>query len=183
MSKSSDRKKARRQKRQARKVVWARVASLMDELDEAEEELLDYASTVLHARDINDVILGVGEELDDSYSDEVAELLAQAERFDRRITLRGWVFDSEQAIHGLAVWYFPPSGFEPDDDDVEAVTRVFYTTENDLADHEDFPQSVYVMHVGTGLDQRAQQLSPNGFFDEIETIEAHRARAPIPEVT
>lgn len=181
MSKPTDRKKARRQKRQARRVGWERFTSLMDEVDDVEEELVEKAVTVVHARDITDVIVGIGEELDDTCPDKVAALLAQATRFGRRITQRGWVFDSEHSIHGLASWYFAPSGFEPDDDDVEAVTRVWFTVGSHLADHEDFPYSVYVILVGSDIDDLAQQLSPDRFFDHIEEIEAHRSEYPVPQ--
>jgi hypothetical protein len=180
MSKPSARKKARRQKRLAQRVVWDRVVSLMEEVDEVEEELLDRALTAVHARDITDVILGIGEELDDTYPDDLLDLLTQANRFDHRITQRGWVFDSEHSIHGLASWYFAPSGFEPDDDDVEAVTRVWFTIESDLTDHEDFPESVYVILVGTDIDDRAHELSPDLFLEQIEAIEAYRAGRPVP---
>ena len=181
MSKSSSQKKARRQKRQATRALWATAVELADELEEFEEELLDYARTVVHARDIADVILGVGEELDDECPDEVLDLLEQAMRFDDRITQRGWTFGSEDAIHGLAVWYFAPSGFEPENGDVEAVTRVFFTTDSIVEGHEDFPSRVSVILAGTDANSRAQQLSPDRFFEQIDAIEAYRAKQPVPE--
>lgn len=181
MSKPSTHKKARRQKRLARKVVWDREMSLGDQIDEIEEELLDRAATVVHARDIIDVVLGVGEDLDEDYPDEIPDLLVAAKRFDDRITERGWTFDPDHAIEGLAVWYFAPSGFEPDDDDAEAVTRVFFTTDSAIEDHENFPQRVSVILVGADTDTRAPQLSPDRFLEQIELIEAYRPGQPKPD--
>ena len=180
MSKPNARKKARRQKRQAKRAVWATAVELVDDTEEFEEELLDHALTVVHARDITDVVVGIGERLDEVDPDQAADLLTQAKRFDRRITQRGWVFDSEHSIHGLASWYFPPAGFEPDDDDVEAVTRVWFTTDSDLDDHEDFPDSVYVILVGADIDDRAQRLAPDRFIAQIDAIEVYRPGEPVP---
>jgi len=176
MSKPSDRKRARRRKRKTKREVWATVNAVIDELDEMEEGL-----TVAHARDIDDVILGIGRELDDTDPGGLAGLLALAQGFDDRITQRGWIFDSEHSIHGLAVWHFAPSAFEPDDDDdVEVVTRVFFTIDSALDDHGDFPGRVSVMLVGTDLGDRASQLSPDRFFGHLDAIEAYRAGQPVP---
>jgi hypothetical protein len=182
MSKSNSQKKARREKRLAKRAAWDTFMAVMDEVDEVEEDLLDYAPTVVHARDITDAILGIGQELDDTHPDELLDLLKQASEFDRRITARGWTFDSDHSIRSLAVWHFAPSGFEPDDDDVEPVTRVFFTTDSILDDHQDFPQSVSVMLVGTDLNDRARQLSVDGFLGRLEAIEAYRVGQPAPEL-
>ncbi|MFZ0832756.1 MAG: hypothetical protein WAM92_06655 [Mycobacterium sp.] len=172
MSKLTDRKKSRRQKRRAKRAEWETIVRLAEETEEVEEEL--------HARDVIDVVVGVGEELEDSFPDEVWELLAQAKVFDDHLTQRGWVFDADHSLHGLAVWLFGLSAFEPDDDDVEAVTRVFFTIDSALEDHEDFPRRVSVMLVGTDLGDRALQLTPGGFVEQIDAIEGYRVGQPVP---
>jgi hypothetical protein len=168
MSQSSSQKKARRQKRQAKRVAWDTFLAVMDELDDA--------STVMPARGIDDVILGIGEEAGDT--DEFRDLLAQARSFDDRMTQRGWTFDAQHSIYGLAVWHFAPSAFEPDDDDVEAVTRVFFTTGGPLEDNEDFPRSVSLILVGNDLGDKTLQLPVDRFFDKIDAIESYRAGQP-----
>jgi hypothetical protein len=141
MSKQSTRKRARRQKRLAQRVVWSRL------IQDNDDELLD--------------------EEDDPV--EVSDLIDRAEDFDRRITQRGWTFDAVNSTPGLASWFFAPSGFEPDSDDVESVTRVWFTTPGD------FPHSLQVILAGAGADDQPQRLSVDGFFEELDGIEAHRA--------
>lgn len=137
MSRQSDRKKARRQKRLAQRVVWS----------------------------------SVNDEVEDDDPDAVADLVAEAQEFDRRITEREWTFDTENSTAGLASWYYAASGYEPEDDDVEAVTRVWFTTD-DRDDSENFPQSVHVIMAGSA---QARRVSVDQFFDELAFIEAHRA--------
>ena len=138
MSRQSDRKKARRQKRLAQRVVWSSIMEDRTELDEPG----DIESVVDRAKD-----------------------------FDHRITQRQWTFDTENSTAGLASWFYAPSGYEPEDDDVEAVTRVWFTT-GSLDDFENFPQTVHLIMAGSAQSRR---LSADQLFDELPTIEAHRA--------
>lgn len=182
MSRRSAAKKARRQKRQAKRAEWDTIVQLAEEFEELEEELLDDGLTVVHARNIDDAILGIGEQLDAADPDALRALLALARSFDERITERGWTFDAGHSIHSLAVWHFAPSAFEPDNDDVEVVTRVFFTTESALEDHDDFPHKVSLMLVGTDLGDGAVQISPERFFEQIDAIEAYRVEQSVPQL-
>jgi hypothetical protein len=139
VSKQSDRKKARRHKRLAQRIVWS---SLVEETG------------------------------DDPGG--VADLVAEAELFDRRIVQRGWIFDTENSTAGLASWYYAPSGYEPDDDDVEAVTRIWFTTAY-TDGLENFPHCVHVILAGSA---QARRLAVDELFDEVDAIEAHRADGP-----
>jgi hypothetical protein len=113
------------------------------------------------------------EDVDDE-PDDVSDLVAQATHFDRRITERGWTFDTDNSTQGLASWFFGPSGYEPYSDDVESVTRVWFTTPGD------FPETVNVILAGAGPDDTPQRLSLDGFFEQLDGIEAHRAVSPRP---
>jgi hypothetical protein len=138
MSRQSDRKKARRQKRLAQRIVWS---SMHDEPPEADDP------------------------------EDIADLMAEAEEFDRRIMQRGWTFDTDNSTAGLASWFYAASGYEPDDDDVEAVTRVWFMSAQD-DDAENFPNAVHVILAGSA---QARRLSVDQLFDELDAIEAHRA--------
>jgi hypothetical protein len=142
MSRQSDRKKARRQKRLAQRVVWSSI------VEDRSEEPSD-------AEDPGDI----------------EGLVEQAQDFDRRITQREWTFDTENSTAGLASWYYAPSGYEPEDDDVEAVTRVWFTTASH-DDFENFPRTVHLIMAGSA---QARRLSAGQLFDELAAIEAHRA--------
>jgi hypothetical protein len=142
VSRQSDRKKARRQKRLAQRVVWSSI------VDDSRDEPTDTADP-----------------------GDIEGLVEQAQVFDRRITQRQWTFDAENSTAGLASWFYAPSGYQPEDEDVEAVTRVWFTTAS-LDDFENFPQTVHVILAGS---TQARRLSAEQFFDELAAIEAHRA--------
>jgi hypothetical protein len=98
------------------------------------------------------------------------ELAAVLERFDERITERGWVFDEELSDDESALWYFIPSTAEvPDAGEVVPVTTVVMTSDD--------AEVVHVVFVGTADDY---QFGLDEFFEHIETIEAYRLGQPIP---
>jgi hypothetical protein len=128
VSRRTDAKKARRDKRRA-----ARDANWIP------EDVLD------------DIVDGV-------------DLVEDLERFDARITERGWTFDDEQSDQQFAIWFYPPSGAEVGDG-MEPVTTIWlFAPEN--------AELVHLVRVGTAEDV---QLSPDEFFERIDAIEAYRS--------
>jgi hypothetical protein len=99
--------------------------------------------------------------------DELAEdvvLVEELERFDARITERGWTFDDEQSDEEFAIWFYPPSGAKVGDG-LEPVTTVWmYAPEN--------AELVHLIRVGSAGDV---QLSPDEFFERLAEIEAYRS--------
>ena len=116
------------------------------------------------ANSLPDAVLG---ELVDSQ----AEIAAELELFDQRITKRGWDFDDELSDDELAIWYFAPSQAEIDDQSIQAVTGICLTAADDA-------EIVHLMFVGTDDDIR---LTPAELFENIDAIEAYRAGEARPE--
>jgi hypothetical protein len=173
MSKPSARKKARRQKRHARRAEWASLSALMNDPEQGVR---------LAPRNVTDALLGVDNSLEDSdYPAEVVELVRQAQRFEHRIMHRGWTFDAEHSKESFVSWYFTPSGTEFEDDTLEPVTRVWLTVFwDDLTDPNDFPDCVNVLFVGSSERDISQRPTPDRFFDQIDAIEAYRPGDPVP---
>jgi hypothetical protein len=106
----------------------------------------------------------------DGMSDDI-ELAAVLEKFDERITERGWVFDDELSDDESALWYFIPSTAEvPDDGEVVPVTTIAMTSDEGA-------QVAHVVFVGSADDY---QFDLEELFDNIEAIEAYRLGDPIP---
>ena len=174
MSKPSDRKKARRQKRQAKRVEWDTIVKLA-------EELADDGSFDLAPRDVTDVLLGVGNTPDDDYPDDVVEVVSQAQQLERRILQRGWTFDSEFSRMAFACWFFAPSATEFDDETLEQVTRSWITVNwDDVSDPNDFPFCVNVLLVGSGERDISRRPTLDNFFEQIDAIEGYRVGQPVP---
>ena len=107
----------------------------------------------------------------DGLSDDI-ELAAVLEKFDERITERGWVFDEELSDVESALWYFIPSTAEvPDDEDVVPVTTIAMTS-------DDGTEVAHVVFVGTADDY---QFDLEELFEHIEVIEAYRLGYPLPD--
>jgi hypothetical protein len=174
VSKASERKKARRRKRQvSRDARWI-PADIYDELAIAPD-------AQLAPRNVTDALMGVRSSLDDGYPDDVVELVREAQGFERRLTQRGWTFDSEFSRDGFASWFFEPSGSEPDDEALEPVTRVWLTVSwDDQADPDAFPSVVNVLLVGSGEKELSYRLPPEDFLERIDVIESYRIGDPHP---
>ena len=106
----------------------------------------------------------------DGLSDDI-ELAAVLERFDERVTERGWVFDEELSDEESALWYFPPSQAEVSDEDIVSVTTIAMTA-------DDGTEMAHVVFVGTAADY---QFDLEELFDHIEAVEAYRLGAALPE--
>lgn len=109
--------------------------------------------------------------------EQSSELLAAAEEFDTWILSRGWTYDEDNSVDGVATWFYEPSatGFDGSDfggDESEPVTRVWISV---VGDEDDFPLSVNAALVGTGDDgQGFYRISPAVLMDAIDEIEAYR---------
>ena len=134
MSKASEAKKARRQKRQA-------------------------------ARDAN----WIPEPLLNELTDDI-ELAAELERFDERITERGWTFDDEKSDEEFAIWFYEPSGTEVGNDGLEPVTTIWMFA----------PEGAEFVHLVLVGSAEESLLTPDEFFDRIEAIESYRVADRLP---
>lgn len=92
------------------------------------------------------------------------ELAATLEQFDERITERGWVFDDELSDDESALWSFPASEVDIDDDEAIPVTTIVLTADDD-------GEVAHVVFVGTAVDY---QFDLDELFDHLDTIEAYR---------
>ena len=105
----------------------------------------------------------------DELSEDI-ELAAILERFDERITERGWVFDEELSDEESALWYFIPSTAEvPDDEEVVPVTTIAMTSDD--------AEIIHVVFVGTADDY---QFGFDELFENLDVIEGYRMGNPIP---
>lgn len=175
MSKPTDRKKSRRQKRLARRAEWDTIVKLA-------EELADDAALNVAPRNVTDVLLGVCNTPDDDYPADVVEVVSQAQQLERRILQRGWTFDSEFSSTAFASWFFEPSAREFEDEALEQVTRVWITVNwDDVTDPNDFPYCVNVLFVGSGERDISRRPTLDDFFEQIDAIESYRVgdAAPI----
>lgn len=103
-------------------------------------------------------------------SDEI-EFAAVLERFDERITQRGWVFDEELSDDESALWFFPPSQAEVTDEEVVPATTIVLAA-------DDGAEVAHVVFVGSGDDH---QFALDELFDHLDVIESHRHGQPRPE--
>jgi len=117
-------------------------------------------------------------EPEDEPSEVDDELVAAATRFDEWLTGRGWTFDTEFSAEGLASWFYGPSATEFDEENLEPVTRIWFTI---VGADDDFPDRVGAVLVGAGADDRAvYSVSPDAIFDHIDAIEAYRPGGRLP---
>lgn len=106
-------------------------------------------------------------------SERVAEIVADLEDFDARLTERGWVFgdDSDEVDDEVGVlWFWPPSYAEVADSEMATATVIalIEAEGGDIA---------HVVFVGADDDY---QFNLEELFEHIETIEAYRIGEPLP---
>lgn len=165
MSRHSDAKKARRKKRRdARDTRWV-PDQVMDSILKAGEP------AELAARDVVESVLGVDYAPDDEYPPDVVELVQAATVFDEWIAQRGWTFDTDFSLEGLASWIYPPSVTEFDDEAMEPATRVWFTTSGD---EDDFPERVSFALVGAAGEDDIRRVGPDVLIEHIAAIETYR---------
>ena len=99
----------------------------------------------------------------DGLSDDI-ELAAVLERFNEKVTERGWVFEDELSDDESALWSFPPSATDIPDDDVVSVTTIVTTA-------EDGDDVLHVVFVGTADDY---QFELDELLDSLDVVEAYR---------
>jgi len=105
----------------------------------------------------------------DGLSDDI-ELAAVLEKFDERISERGWVFDEELSDEESALWYFIPSTAQvPDDGEVVPVTTIAMTSDD--------ADVVHVVFVGGADDY---QFDLEELFEHLDVIEGYRVGDPAP---
>ena len=117
------------------------------------------------ARDANWIPESLLNELTDN-----VELAALLERFDERITERGWMFDDERSDEEFAIWFYEPSGADVGNDGLEPVTTIWMFA-------PEGGQLVHLVLVGTAEERL---LSPDEFFERLDTIESYRVGDPHP---
>lgn len=114
--------------------------------------------------------------LTDDVQQRIAEVVADLEDFDARLTERGWQFNEDPDdpddpdVNVGAVWFWPPSFAEGDDPDLVSATVVA------LVEAEG-GGIAHVVFVGTADDY---QFGLDELFDHIDAIEAYRIGAPPP---
>ncbi len=173
MSRTSDAKKARRKKRRdTRDSRWV-PEQVMDSI------LKEGEPAELAVRDLVEAVLGVDYSPDDEYPPDVVELVQAATVFDEWITVRGWTFDTDFSLEGLACWIYPPSVTEFDDDAMEPATRVWFTTSGD---EDDFPEQVGFALVGAAGEDDIRRVSPDVLIEHIAALETYRAGDATPEI-
>lgn len=109
---------------------------------------------------------------DDDRIDAIDEAMAD---IDDWLTTRGWVFDTETT--DVISWFYPPSAAQFDDDDLEPVTRIWITLDED--DDEVVLEFGSVL-VGSGADGEPYVLDPDSLEENIAALEAYRPGLPRP---
>ena len=115
--------------------------------------------------------------LPEGMGERVAEVVADLEDFDARLTERGWQFnDPEVPDDDVGVsWFWPPSFVEIDGEDERADEVVAATVIALLEDEGG--EVAHVLLAGTADDY---QFDLDELFDHLDVIEAHRMGAAPP---
>lgn len=94
---------------------------------------------------------------------------------DEWLAPRGWVMDTDNT--DVVSWFYPPSAAQFDDDDLEPVTRVWITLdEDDDAVVLEFGSVL----VGFGAGDEPYVLDPDSLADDLAVLEAYRPGLPRP---
>jgi hypothetical protein len=102
---------------------------------------------------------------------EQLEIAAELEDFDERLTERGWEFSEDVDDETGAVWFWPASEADVDDEDeVVNMTVVLLTPDDDGS-------LAHVVFVGTSDDY---QFGLDELFAHLDVIEGYRLGDPIP---
>lgn len=94
------------------------------------------------------------------------DLADELERFDDRITARGWTFDDENSDEEGVAWFYEPSADGAEGDG--APTTIWLSA-------EDNAEFVYLLLIGTTDGYR---FDPEALIDHLDTIEAYRFGDP-----
>ncbi len=113
--------------------------------------------------------------LDDVGADEISDAVA---RIDEWMTDRGWVLDTDN-LADVVSWVYPASAREFENPDLEPVTRVWITVEED---DEQVVLEFGAALVGFGGDDEAYILSPDNLADDVVGLEDYRAGMARPEL-
>ena len=97
------------------------------------------------------------------------DLADELERFDDRITERGWTFDDENSNDKGVAWFYERSADGAQGDG--PLTTIWLSA-------EDNAEFVYLLLIGTTDGYR---FDPEALFDHLDTIEAYRFGDPLPE--
>ena len=97
---------------------------------------------------------------------------------DAWLVERGWILDGDHS-EDLVCWFYPPSAVEFPDPDVEPVTRLWITVEEN---DDEVVLEFGAMLVGArGVDD-VYVLDPDTLTDDIASLEAYRPDSPKPEL-
>ena len=105
----------------------------------------------------------------DDRGERVAQIIADLEQFDAKLSERGWVSSAEADEVGV-IWFWPPSYAEVDDSALATATVVALV-------EEEGGEIAHVVFVGSDDDY---QFNLDELFEHIEVVEAYRTGEPLP---
>ena len=109
----------------------------------------------------------------DELADSRAEIAAELELFDERITKRGWTFDEDESDEDFVFWLYEPSVADVGEDELAPVTTIWMSADEDA-------EIVHLMLAATAEDS---EFTPDEFAEHIYAIKAYRFGDPRPEFT
>jgi hypothetical protein len=109
---------------------------------------------------------------DEDHLDAIDEAVSN---IDDWLAPRGWVLDTDNTE--VVSWFYPPSAARFDDEDLEPVTRVWITLDED---DDEVVLEFGSLLVGFGAADDHYVLDPDTLADAIETLESYRPGLPRP---